>query len=89
MKQGIEFMENVDKLDKEQRDEFASIISKLIRCFLEEDTKAMIMFKDDSPLTQVMALNCSEMDGMQMIQGLEGYLEFKNMEDAPPKELFN
>lgn len=88
-KEALEFLEKIEALDKEQRDEFARIIKLLIRCFYEEDVRAMIVFNDGAPLTKVMALNCDEMTGAKMVQGLRNYLEFTVMEDAPPKEMFN
>lgn len=88
-KEALEFLEKIQSLDQEQRDEFARIVKILIRCFTEDNVRAMVVVNDGAPLTQVMALNCDEMDGAKMIQGLRNYLEFKVMEDAPPKESFN
>ena len=88
-KEALEFLAKVESLDKEQRDEFARVIKLLINCFFEEDCKAMVVYKDGEPLTKVMALNCDEMEGAKMVQGLREYLDFVVTSDAPPKEMFN
>jgi hypothetical protein len=87
--EGAEFFEQVNSLDKEQRDEFAKVVKLLIRCFTKDDAKAVVVIKGVDVLSKVVALNCDEMEAANMLEGLRGYLEFVNMQDAPAKEMFN
>ena len=88
-KEALEFLHKIDGMEPQMRDEFAKVIKKLVHCFTDDNHQAVVVYRDGTELSQVMALNCDEMECSNMLRSLERYLDFKHMEDAPPKEMFN
>lgn len=89
-KEALEFMEQVDSLSQPQRDHLRVLVKSLIRCYLEEDRRAIVMVGKDSEMTaSLLTVNCTELEAGIIVSKLGVALMNYNMEDAPPKEMMN
>ena len=88
-KEALEFLEDVESLDKDQRDVFGAVVKTLVKCFTGEDTQAVVIVRRKDNPVKVLALNCDELESADMVRGLQEYLDFATTQDAPAKEMFN
>lgn len=91
MLDGHEFLRRVNGLDEDDRNHFRMLLETLIRCYGEsQDAAAVVLFSEnDSPVAQVLSLNCDDMEAYGLVRSVGEYLHFINTKDAPPKEKFN
>lgn len=79
----------LEKMSVHQREHFRLLISQLIECYVDEKKHGVVIIGDESPLVAVMAVNASEMDAAELLQIADKHLQYRAVEDAPPKEMFN
>jgi hypothetical protein len=86
--------EEIDKaingLDDAERDYLKLIISRVVRCFIDEDHEAVLLFgKDGTTQIAMCTVNCDEIPAANMINYAYNLTSFKATVDAPAKEKFN
>lgn len=80
----------MNALDADEREYLKLLIKRLIRCFFEDEYKAVIVFKDPhKEMTSVCTANCDEMTAADVLSQARSTLMFMSTADAPPKEKFN
>lgn len=89
-KESLEFMEQVDSLDPQQREHLRILVKKLVECYLDEKSHGVIVIgKDDEVRATLLTVNCDEMEAAVTLAKLELLFTELNMADAPPKEMMN
>lgn len=89
-KDGLEFMEKIDQLSKEQREHLRILVSRVVDCYLDDTAHGvMVIGKDDNPHASLITINCNEMEASVTLAKLELLFHEINTEDAPPKEMMN
>jgi hypothetical protein len=86
--------EEIDKaingLDDAERDYLKLIISRVVRCFIDEDHEAVLLFgKDGTTQIAMCTVNCDEIPAANMINYAYNLTSFTATVDAPAKEKFN
>ena len=86
--------EEIDKaigeLDEAERDYLKLIISRVIRCFVDDDHEAVLLFgKDGTTQIAMCTVNCEEIPAANMITYAYNMTSFMATMGAPPKEKFN
>ncbi len=87
---GAEVTAAIDKLDKDERDYLKLIISRVVRCFVEEDSHAVLVFGVEGTTgVSVCAANATETDALMLLERARSTMTFAMTMDAPAKEMFN
>ena len=84
-----ELERRIAQMTEEEQVHFKATIHVLASCYGEDAHKAVLIIKDDSPLSQVVHFNCDDMEATSMVHAASRYYDFINTVDAPPKENFN
>ena len=86
---GAEINAAIDKLDKDERDYLKLIISRVVRCFVEDESHCVMVFCEDSTGVTVCAANASETYALELLERARDTMSFALTMDAPDKEMFN
>ena len=86
---GAEINAAIDKLDKDERDYLKLIISRVVRCFVEDESHCVMVFSTDSTGVTVCAANASETYALELLERARDTMTFALTADAPDKEMFN
>jgi hypothetical protein len=84
-----ELERRIEQMTEEEQVHFKATIHVLASCYGEDAHKAVLILKDDSPLSQVIHFNCNDMEATGIVHSASRYYDFINTADAPPKENFN
>ena len=80
----------IGELDDAERDYLKLIISRVIRCFVDDDHEAVLLFgKDGTTQIAMCTVNCEEIPAANMITYAYNMTSFMATMGAPPKEKFN
>ena len=80
----------IGELDEAERDYLKLIISRVIRCFVDDDHEAVLLFgKDGTTQIAMCTVNCEEIPAANMITYAYNMTSFMATMGAPPKEKFN
>jgi hypothetical protein len=80
----------VDRLSAKEADYLKVLISRVVRCFDNEEHHAMLVFQNDSAETVTMcAVNTDEKQAFAMLMGAADALAFVDTSAAPAKGMFN
>ena len=80
----------IGELDEAERDYLKLIISRVIRCFVDDDHEAVLLFgKDGTTQIAMCTVNCEEIPAANMITYAYNMTSFMATVGAPPKEKFN
>ena len=89
-KDSIEFMEKIALLDPQQREHMRIVVEKIMDCYLSEDSHAVLVIGNDkSELATLLTINCDELEAAVVLGRLHAMFIDINVDQAPPKELFN
>lgn len=86
---GAEINAAIDKLDRDEREYLKLIISRVVRCFVQDDNRCVMVFSTDSTGVSVCAANASETDALELLNRARDTMTFALTMDAPAKEMFN
>lgn len=86
---GAEVTAAIDKLDKDEREYLKLIISRVVRCFVEDESHCVMVFCTDSMGVTVCAANASETYALELLERARDTMTFALTMDAPDKEMFN
>ena len=86
--------EEIDKaigeLDEAERDYLKLLISRIVRCFVDDDHEAVLLFgRDNTNQIAMCTVNCDEIPAANMINYAHNLTSFRATVGAPPKEKFN
>lgn len=85
-----EMARRVDAMTEEEQQHFKQIVMRVVLCFGKDAMQGVfITSKPESETLGLFTINCEEMQAATMLLGANEYLGFLNMQDAPPKEMFN
>jgi len=80
----------INGLDDAERDYLKLIISRVVRCFIDADHEAVLLFgKDGTTQIAMCTVNCDEIPAANMINYAHNLTSFMATVDAPAKEKFN
>lgn len=78
------------KMTDHQRDHLRIVIKELVYCYLHEDRHGLVLLGGEgSQVLKIIAVNTTDMDASSLLSAADSYINFKVMEEAPPKEMFN
>jgi hypothetical protein len=80
----------IGELDEAEREYLKLLISRVIRCFVDDDHEAVLLFgKDGTTQIAMCTVNCDEIPAANMINYAYNLTSFMATVGAPPKEKFN
>jgi hypothetical protein len=80
----------INGLDDAERDYLKLVISRVVRCFIDDDHEAVLLFgKDGTTQIAMCTVNCDEIPAANMINYAYNLTSFMVTADAPAKEKFN
>ena len=80
----------IGELDDAEREYLKLLISRVIRCFVDDDHEAVLLFgKDGTTQIALCTVNCEEIPAANMITYAYNMTSFMATVGAPPKEKFN
>ena len=80
----------IGELDDAEREYLKLLISRVIRCFVDDDHEAVLLFgKDGTTQIAMCTVNCDEIPAANMINYAYNLTSFMATVGAPPKEKFN
>ena len=80
----------ISELDDAERDYLKLIISRVVRCFVDDDHEAVLLFgKEGTTQIAMCTVNCEEIPAANMINYAHNLTSFMATVGAPPKEKFN
>lgn len=86
---GADINAAIDTLDADERDYLKLIISRVVRCFVEDESHCVMVFCADSTGVTVCAANASETYALELLERARDTMSFALTMDAPDKEMFN
>ena len=86
---GAEINAAIDTLDRDEREYLKLIISRVVRCFVEDESHCVLVFSTDSTGVSVCAANATEADALELLERARDTMTFALTADAPAKEMFN
>ena len=80
----------ISELDDAERDYLKLIISRVVRCFVDDDHEAVLLFgREGTTQIAMCTVNCEEIPAANMINYAHNLTSFMATVDAPAKEEFN
>ena len=79
----------IGELDEAEREYLKLIISRVIRCFVEDESHCVLVFSTDSTGVTVCAANATETDALELLGRARDTMTFALTANAPAKEMFN
>jgi hypothetical protein len=80
----------ISELDEAEREYLKLIISRVVRCFVDEDHEAVLLFgKEGTTQISMCTVNCDEIPAANMVNYAHNLTSFMVTRDAPAKEKFN
>ena len=86
---GADVSKAIDTLDADEREYLKLIISRVVRCFVEDESHCVMVFCEDSTGVTVCAANASETYALELLERATDTMSFALTMDAPDKEMFN
>ena len=86
--------EEIDKaigeLDEAEREYLKLLISRIVRCFVDDDHEAVLLFgRESASQISMCTVNCDEIPAANMVNYAHNLTSFMVTADAPAKEKFN
>ena len=89
-KEALEFMALVDSLSQEKRNHFRLAVKKLIVCYADPKAHGVLLIDhEDSDKTELLAINCSEMETAALLGVASAAMTNDLMADMPEKGMLN
>lgn len=80
----------IGELDDAEREYLKLLISRVIRCFVDDDHEAVLLFgREGTTQVAMCTVNCEEIPAANMINYAYNLTSFMATVDAPAKEKFN
>ena len=80
----------ISELDDAERDYLKLIISRVVRCFVDDDHEAVLLFgREGTTQIAMCTVNCDDIPAANMINYAHNLTSFMATVGAPPKEKFN
>jgi hypothetical protein len=80
----------IGELDDAEREYLKLLISRVIRCFVDDDHEAVLLFgREGTTQIAMCTVNCEEIPAANMINYAHNLTSFMATADAPAKEKFN
>lgn len=78
------------RLTVEQRAHLKLVIGYILECYLDEETHGLLLTNNaKNPFLRIIAINSTDMDAAEMLESADHFLNFRLLDDAPPKEMMN
>lgn len=82
--------EAVTKMSPSQRTHLQVVVKEIIACYANDEVHGVVLIgRSDSSLMKLITINANDLDASNLLQAADEYVNYKVMEDAPPKEKFN
>ena len=80
----------ISELTEAERDYLKLIISRVVRCFVDDDHEAVLLFgREGTTQIAMCTVNCDDIPAANMINYAHNLTSFMATVGAPPKEKFN
>jgi hypothetical protein len=80
----------INELDEAEREYLKLLISRIVRCFVDDDHEAVLLFgREGASQIAMCTVNCDEIPAANMINYAYNLTSFMVTVDAPAKEKFN
>ncbi len=78
------------QMTEDQREHLRFVIGELIHCYLNEDRHGLLLMTGDKdPNLTIIAINSTDMEAAHLLGSADTFLNFRLLDDAPPKEMMN
>ena len=86
----LALFQRIEAMSEEDKQHFQRVVEALSHCYAPDNRRAVLILETpEQELLETITLNCDDAEAYEMVQATQGYLEFINIKDAPPKEKFN
>ena len=80
----------INELDEAEREYLKLLISRVVRCFVDDDHEAVLLFgREGASQIAMCTVNCDEIPAANMVSYAYNLTSFMVTRDAPAKEKFN
>jgi hypothetical protein len=80
----------IGELDEAEREYLKLLISRVVRCFVDDDHEAVLLFgREGASQIAMCTVNCDEIPAANMVSYAYNLTSFMVTRDAPAKEKFN
>lgn len=94
MDQKLKTAEEIDaiiaQMSDEQKMHLRHTIDVIIDCYARETAHGLVLVSDDvSDMVTLIAINATDTQSAELLDGADTVLNFRTYADAPPKEMMN
>ena len=80
----------INELDEAEREYLKLLISRIVRCFVDDDHEAVLLFgREGTTQIAMCTVNCDEIPAANMVNYAHNLTSLMVTRDAPAKEKFN
>lgn len=78
------------KMTHSQQAHLKLVVTELLACYTDDNAHGVLLIgNNESGLLKMITVNADDMAAAGLLQCADEYVNFRAMEDAPPKEMFN
>lgn len=80
----------LEQMSPEQREHLKVVLNHLVECYLNDDTHGLLLVTGgEDPYLKILAINSTDMEAAGLLGSADQFLNFRLLDDAPPKEMMN
>ena len=85
-----ELEEIVGAMTEQEKDQFKSAISQVLRCYAKDGPSAVLIVGwPDEPVAGVTSINATPMTAAHLLYSANNFFNYMALQDAPPRKDFN
>ena len=80
----------LEQMTPEQREHLKVVLNHVVECYLNDDTHGLLLMAGgEDQYLKILAINATDMDAAGLLGSADQFLNFRLLDDAPPKEMMN
>lgn len=80
----------LEQMTPEQREHLKVVLNHIVECYLNDDTHGLLLTtSSEDPYLKILAINATDMEAAGLLGTADQFLNFRLLDDAPPKEMMN
>lgn len=78
------------KMTLDQHEHLRDVICTLLQCYTNDDMHALLLVTgDNDPHMTIIAVNSTDMEAASLLEAADKFMNFRLLDEAPPKEMLN
>lgn len=80
----------LEQMTPEQREHLKVVLNYIVECYLNDTTHGLLLTtSSEDPFLRIIAINATDMEAAGLLGSADQFLNFRLLDDAPPKEMMN